>query len=262
MFANINPHTLFWVFEPSVKHELRVCVCLSSSCIKCKRACEVDNSCKAGANPLRRICWACGATDKGLNRAAKGEEPKKTKGQKAIEFDPSAVVTVSQEEARRIVESLKKMTEQEKTVWYLNEIEKRESEDKLSRRTFSQPKGYVDQKHQTGSVKDEKDDYEVFDDFALRMIQLKRCEDEAGAATLWTAALQSAGATVIERRGQKCLGRFKGVSVAKREADLTESGTKQTQELSSSAHVDDFLQQAVVTHERAEKKAYTLTQTT
>ena len=162
---------------------------------------------------------------------------------------------MSAEEAKRIIDSLKVMDEDSKTLWYVAEKRKREQEDKMSKRTFNAPKGEIKQEHVTGDEKRDLDLYDTFEDFALRQIQLKRCENEAGAAPLRDEALKAPSAQVIIRRGVKCLGRFGGVQVARVEMDVTTSGTREGLEIQSAEQLTDFLQSSVSVHERAAKQA-------
>jgi hypothetical protein len=182
-------------------------------------------------------------------QATGGATPKTAKAKTAPK-----VLTTSQQEAKKIMEALKTMGEDAKADWYFKESVKRKNEDVLSKRVFDQPAGFVKQEHATGQVKDEIDSYEVFDDFALRMIGLTRCKNEAEAGVLWEEALKAPGAAVVERRGQKCLGRFKGVDMLKRTSDMTQTGTQQEQTFQDAGQVADFLQSAQATHDRAEKK--------
>ena len=153
------------------------------------------------------------------------------------------------------MEALKKMDPDSKADWYRTENDKRKAEDKLAKRTFDMPQGYIVQQHETSSIKDEVDEYEVFDDFALRMIGLRKCNSHLEAGPLWSAALQAPGAVVIERRGVKCLGRFKGISCLKREADASLTGSDQQMSLDSSDQLSEFLNAANATHDRTQRKA-------
>ena len=71
----------------------------------------------------------------------------------------------------------------------------------------------------------------TFREFAVEAMTLKACQDLQGAAVLWQKALRGPQSSVIQRRGQNLLGRFRGVSLKERTADGMEHTVQQGQVL-------------------------------
>jgi hypothetical protein len=84
----------------------------------------------------------------------------------------------------------------------------------------------------------------MFEDYAVRQIGLKRCENEEGALILWKLALARPGANVLQRRGEYLLGRFQGVSFHNVDGSSVSSAVKQSQLVDSAAVLEEFELQA------------------
>ena len=109
---------------------------------------------------------------------------------------------MTKQEAVKTKEELKVMGAQAKVQWYRDEGEKRDAEDKRSKRTFGDAKGSVVQKSENSNLLDNQVKFETFEDFAIRQIGLKRCENEAGAVPLWIAACGAPGSQVVQKHGR------------------------------------------------------------
>ena len=91
---------------------------------------------------------------------------------------------LSKLEAKELLVQLAAVSKDDKVQWYKKEKVKRVEEKKTSKRNFSQPKSYVDQKDISGKYQDGVDSYALFDDYAMRMTALRRADSEANAAVL------------------------------------------------------------------------------
>ena len=183
-------------------------------CLKCRRPTDAEHSTAAGKNPLRRNCFDCGSTDKSLNRAF---EPV-SKKRRTMDMDELRGVVMTAEEAKALKKEIQDMSPEDRVEWYRQQADKRSEEDKTSRRVFEKSKGYVSQGDVVAQDRITGYEYEIFEDWALRQIVLKRVPDEDVARALWKAKLKEAGAKVIEENGHYLLGRFKGVSVNDRKS--------------------------------------------
>ena len=106
-------------------------------------------------------------------------------------------------EALALRENVRNMGPEEKRDWYKAEKEKRKAENKLAKRTFSQPKGQVVQSNQRQSHTDSNIKWDTFEDFAIRQISLRRCKDEEDAIPLWENAIGASGALTMEKNGRR-----------------------------------------------------------
>ena len=109
---------------------------------------------------------------------------------------------MSKQEAIALRENVKNMTPEARRDWYRAEKLKRKQENFLAKRTFSQPKGELKQTSQNAGIVDVNTIWDTFEDYAIRMIALRRCEDEEGAQPLWQDALQAVGAIVMTKNGR------------------------------------------------------------
>ena len=100
-------------------------------CTKCLSPCTMKGSYAAGAaNPMRRVCHGCGATDRSLNRRSKEIAAKKKEGTPLDETDID------------VKKDLGKKTPEERAKWYRQEsiLRKEEAMNNKARRTFSDMK--------------------------------------------------------------------------------------------------------------------------
>ncbi|CAK0846196.1 unnamed protein product [Prorocentrum cordatum] len=191
-------------------------------CLKCNEPVPVANSQPAGAkNPLRRNCNECCATDQHKKRTLAILNYKPPPGD-AIKPETQEKINA----AKAFKQKFDSLRGTDKVAWYLTEKRKRETESKQTKRTFADTKAFTI--HQSGDSKltDDKDDYETFEDWAVRQIGLKRCANETEAAEKWELEIAKPGARVTERRGQVLLGRFAGVGLTNRHEEGCITGFK------------------------------------
>lgn len=103
------------------------------------------------------------------------------------------------------------------------------------------------------------DEYETFESFALRQIQLKRCDNEKDAEVVWRQELACSDRPKIQHRGQWLLGRFTGVRMAKETHEEFKASMKQSQIVETRGDIDEFAQlvdENFAKHRRCENKAY------
>ena len=230
----------------------------SLMCVDCDERTTLLTSAATGKNQLRRRCDLCGSFTRGLNRAC--EEPKELKVgevKKKAKINEDGV-NVCRQEALKVKAHLKILERTDPAArkdYMKGEKRKRESEDHGSRRTFTDPKGFVKSTSADRSIDDEHDHYETCEEFCVRIMTLKRVPSEEMAKLMFKDALQAPGANVVMRRGEACLGKFKGVSMLKRHEDGVETGTAQSRELKDSDDLGNFNESADSIRERFLKKA-------
>ena len=223
-------------------------------CVDCREETSVTDSSATGRNPLVRRCNPCGSFQRGLSRACSSSE----KGGRVPD-------EVSKKDALKVKALLKTMEKEDpvaRVEYFRAEKRKRELEQQQTgektKRTFLEPKAQIRQETANKNLEDETDNYEPFEDYAIRQIALKRCDDEPGALKLWVAALAKPGAMVIQRRGEWCLGRFAGVSYNKRHETGTTSAVNQSREIADEADLAKFFEQSEATQARNVRKSSSL----
>ena len=142
------------------------------------------------------------------------------------------------------------MSPEQKKAWYLKERAKRKEESTSQRRTFDQPKGVIEQGSQLENKMHDVDEWENFEDWAVRQITLGRCTDEETAKPLWIKACADPNNIVTEKRGQMFLGRHKGLEHKAGETQFCRQGLKQSMELDGVEALGDFEGQAHLTGTR------------
>ena len=115
--------------------------------------------------------------------------------------------------------------------WYRAEKRRRLDEATTSRRTFNEPKGVVEQGSNSHNTFEDVDSWETFEDFAVRNIILQNAANKDEALDLCKQACADPRNKVMERRGMKLLGRFKGMENRSGDTDFMQHSTKQSMEL-------------------------------
>ena len=97
---------------------------------------------------------------------------------------------------------------------------------------------------------DDVDGYETFEDYALRQIQLKRCDSEAGAEILWKAELADNAKPKIWRREQWLLGKYQGLAHHQKQSESMKLTVKRSQAINEESDFDAFKEIATSTYQK------------
>ena len=176
-------------------------------CVDCEEGTTVATSQATGRNELKRRCNGCGAFTRGLNRAC--EVPKEG-GKKARPTEAeTAEGALTRAEALKVQAHMKELEKNDppgRAAFMRGEKRKRETMESGSRRTFTEPKGFVRTSTADKQIDDENDHFETCEEFCIRMMVLKRAPTELIAQNMFKAACEAPGANVMERRGEPCFG--------------------------------------------------------
>ena len=198
-------------------------------CTKCEEPTTMRNSQASGSrNPLLRICNECCATDKGMTRKKNAINQKLKKG---IPLAPDDV------DVRALVN---KYTADQKVQFYRDEKAARADVDDKKPRSFSSIKGVVEQSRRDELTRKELDNFETFEDFAVRQITLKRANTEADAWKLFQKELADGTKQKIKVRGVWLLGKFSGVEFGNSSTDMLSCSLKRAQEVESKDDLQKF----------------------
>ena len=86
--------------------------------------------------------------------------------------------------------------------------------------------------------------FEVFEDWAVRQIILKRAQNENDAWQFYLKELENNKVPCIYWRGQWLIGRFAGISMGQIHSDDLRAALKISQDLNSKSDIDAFVAQA------------------
>ena len=134
---------------------------------------------RSAKNPLKRDCNECGATDRTLQRNSK--KPKEAEKRNAMSEEKAAAI----EETIKLKKSVADMSAEDRAAWYDNENKKRAEREKGSKRTFTDPKSFVNEYKGHENRDDEIDVWQTFEEFAKDAMLLKKCNTHEGALELW-----------------------------------------------------------------------------
>ena len=95
-----------------------------------------------------------------------------------------------------------------------------------------------------GTIVDEVDHYVTFKTWATEKVVMGECKDMKEADSAWVLELMKPESKVIERRGQKLLGRFDGVKSTNRDAVLLTTGMRTAQNLHGRGDMEDAEREA------------------
>ena len=134
-----------------------------------------------------------------------------------------------------------KKSPEDKAQWYRDENDKRCDEDPNKRRDFSQTKGTVEHAKVERSFKKEQDNFEPFEDWAVRQILLRRATDEKSAWDLFKTVLAKHEVPCIFARGQWLIGKFAGITMGQVQSDEMRAALKASQDLKERDDIDAFI---------------------
>ena len=203
-------------------------------CMKCAEETTMLDSYPAGKNALRRNCNCCIATDKWYSRAAAPPRGKST----------STGESSTMKEAKKVKANIQVLSDEDKKKFYKTEKRKREIESRNSKRSASDPEAFIEQSAVQGTIVDEVDHYVTFRTWATEKVFFRECKDMKEAERVWVLELMKPESKVIERRGQKLLGRFDGVKSTNRDAVLLTTGMKTAQNLHGRDDMEDAEREA------------------
>ena len=127
----------------------------------------------------------------------------------------------------------------EKKEWYRAEKLKRQQESKSSKRSLSDYKAFCSSEDQQGTLEDECDVYQTFEEWAKDEILLGRAKNIEDAEPKWIRKLMEPGAPVKEVRGAQLLGKFVGVHANKRKSSMLTTGMKGSCSVDSQESLDE-----------------------
>ena len=131
-------------------------------CIKCCEQTTLRGSNQSGGrNPLKRICHPCASTDKMADRTRTRLKKKLEAGQPLDKEDIDVRAQII------------KKTPEEKVEFYVNEKRKREEMECGEKRTIAEMKGSLEVGTEHSDDWLDIDNFETFEDYALRMIGLR-----------------------------------------------------------------------------------------
>ena len=91
------------------------------------------------------------------------------------------------------------------------------------------------------SFKKEQDNFEPFEDWAVRQILLRRATDEKSAWDMFKAVLAKHEVPCIFARGQWLIGKFAGITMDQVQSDEMRAALKASQDLKERDDIDAFI---------------------
>ena len=143
-----------------------------------------------------------------------------------------------------------KKTPEEKVEFYVNEKRKREEMECGEKRTIAEMKGSLEVGTEHSDDWLDIDNFETFEDFALRMIGLRRAQDEAGCEPLWLAELGNPEKVKTFRRGQWLLGKYCGLQHQDKQSEKMTISVKRAQHIGGQEEYEKFKEVATETYQK------------
>ena len=91
------------------------------------------------------------------------------------------------------------------------------------------------------SFKKEQDNFEPFEDWAVRQILLRRATNEKSARDRFKAVLAKHEVPCIFARGQWLIGKFAGITMGQHQSDEMRAALKASQDLKERSVIDAFI---------------------
>ena len=204
-------------------------------CQKCCQSTTLKDSCANGRNALKRNCLDCVATDKCLNRACR--KPKEDKPESESQKD-------RREKAEAQRSQLSKMSNEEKSQWYVKQKEERKLQERGTKRTFCTGVGFVQETQRTQFSQNELDQFQTSDMWCEKMMNLKKYDSLEAAEAAFRIECKKPGAKTKVCRGQTLLAVFQGIEISAGEEHSLEHGVRQRADLTEEADLAEFKEEA------------------
>ena len=183
-------------------------------CMRCLELVSFSDSAASGRNIMKRICRYCGATDKSIQRCKDASVKK----------------------------NFNLMTPAEKTEYFVREKAKRKKDEFRQKRDFSDLMVAQKDVQAVGSEQLDLDKYEVFEDWCVRQMVLKKYNSVDECATAWQLLAEDPSQNWVFARGQWCLGRFAGVQRRRYERNEQQREISQSRAVGSASEFEAVLQ--------------------
>ena len=143
-----------------------------------------------------------------------------------------------------------KKSPDDKVVFYKGEKRKREEQAENAKRTMSNVKGALETGTSHSNDWADIDDFQTFEDFAIRQIALRRAQNEKDCEPLWADALRDPDQVCVFRRGQWLLGKYSGLQHADRQSETMSISVKRAAHINTQEDLEEYKRVATDTYQR------------
>ena len=220
------------------------------------RRVEADSEAPAAdGNDLRLQCERCTEdTTIGNSSACNSSNPMKRKCKACISSDNSRAY--DKKGNPQVEKDYKQLSPNGKVRYYKTKKRAFEATGGKKQRKVAKIEGTIAERNSEVARGLDEDDYEPFEDYAVRKIILRECVDKAGAWKLFEEDLK-AGRPAMQRRGVWCIGRYAGFKVQTGTETALDATKAQKRIISDAAGVEEFNKESLRLRKRARKQAPT-----